>query len=160
MPLYRKKPIQIEAREVPDPHESPEAHRELWELAVWCGGEVINDAVDGRCILINTLEGQMKALPGAFVINTGDMMQVWSNDRYQAALHRVLASDDVERYSIPFFYNPMAGTTVEPLPSVVSAAQPAHYRPIDWSDFRSKRTDGDYADYGPEVQIAQYRIAS
>ena len=68
MPLYRKKPIQIEAREVPDPHESPEAHRELWELAVWCGGEVINDAVDGRCILINTLEGQMKALPGAFVI--------------------------------------------------------------------------------------------
>jgi hypothetical protein len=29
---------------------------------------------------------------------------------------------------------------------------------IDWSDYRGKRTDGDYADYGVEVQISQFRI--
>lgn len=68
MPIYRKKPVEIEAREVPDPHNSPEDHKAMWELAQWCGGEVINCAVDGRVIMINTLEGQMKALPGAFVI--------------------------------------------------------------------------------------------
>ncbi|MEM9209417.1 MAG: 2OG-Fe(II) oxygenase family protein, partial [Pseudomonadota bacterium] len=95
--------------------------------------------------------------PGAFVINTGDMMQVWSNDRYRAAIHRVLAMDEADRYSIPFFYNPDAGTEVRPLPSVVTDDAPARYRPVNWSDFRYKRTDGDYADYGTEVQISQYR---
>lgn len=121
---------------------------------------LLQDDVGGLQVYNEGLWYDVPPVQGALVINTGDMMQVWSNDRYQAAMHRVLASGDVERFSIPFFYNPMAGTTVEPLPSVVSAEQPAHYRPIDWSDFRSKRTDGDYADYGPEVQIAQYRIAS
>jgi isopenicillin N synthase-like dioxygenase len=94
---------------------------------------------------------------GAFVINTGDMMQVWSNDHYRAPIHRVLAMSETVRYSIPFFYNPRADAKVSPLPSVVTDDRPARYREIAWSDFRSKRTDGDYADYGSEVQIAQYR---
>jgi isopenicillin N synthase-like dioxygenase len=63
-----------------------------------------------------------------------------------------------DRYSIPFFYNPDAGTVVRPLPSVVGPQREARYRSINWSDFRYQRTDGDYADYGPEVQIAQFRI--
>lgn len=95
---------------------------------------------------------------GALVINTGDMMQVWSNDIYRAAMHRVLAMERRDRFSIPFFFNPAAGTIVEPLPSAVGEARPARYRPIDWSEFRGRRTDGDYADYGPEVQISQYRV--
>jgi len=95
---------------------------------------------------------------GAFVINTGDMMQVWSNDNYQAAMHRVLAMKSKDRYSIPFFFNPSATTVVSPLPTVVTRDRPARYREISWAEFRGRRTDGDYADYGPEVQIAQYRI--
>ena len=95
---------------------------------------------------------------GAFVINTGDMMQVWSNDTYQAATHRVLAMENCDRYSIPFFFNPAAGARVSPLPTVISDSRPGAYRPIDWAEFRGKRTDGDYADYGTEVQISQYRL--
>lgn len=87
------------------------------------------------------------------------MMQVWSNDRYTAAIHRVRAMDEVDRYSIPFFYNPSAETRVEPLTAAVRDGEPARYRPISWAEFRGQRTDGDYADYGPEVQIARYRIA-
>ena len=97
-------------------------------------------------------------VPGAFVINTGDMMQVWSNDFYYAAIHRVRAMDSRDRYSIPFFFNPAAATEVSPLPGVVSEERPARYRSISWSEYRGKRTDGDYADYGTEVQIAQFRI--
>jgi len=97
-------------------------------------------------------------VPGAFVINIGDMMQVWSNDLYKAAIHRGLPMRERARYSIPFFFNPAASTEVGPLPTAVSKARPARYRSINWSDFRGRRTDGDYADYGPEVQIAQFRI--
>lgn len=97
-------------------------------------------------------------VPGALVINTGDMMQVWSNDLYRAATHRVLAMHNRDRYSVPFFFNPAANSRVSPLPAVVSAERPRAYRTIDWAAFRARRTEGDYADYGSEVQIAQFRL--
>lgn len=100
----------------------------------------------------------IEPLPDALVVNTGDMMQVWSNDFYRAAIHRVLAMHRQDRYSIPFFFNPAAGTVVRPLPSTISEARPARYHSIHWSEFRSRRTDGDFADYGPEIQISQYRV--
>ena len=89
----------------------------------------------------------------AFVVNIGDMVQVWSNDRYRAPLHRVLAMESVDRYSFPFFHNPAYSTVVEPL-----KGEEPHYRPIHWGEFRRKRADGDFADYGSEIQISDYRI--
>jgi len=91
----------------------------------------------------------------AFVINIGDMVQVWSNDRYRAALHRVAAMDRVDRYSIPFFYNPSYDAKVVPF---APTDEREKYRAIDWGDFRRRRADGDYADVGREVQISDYAI--
>mgnify|MGYP001813575349 FL=1 len=119
---------------------------------------LLQDDVGGLQVFKDGYWHNVPPVPGAFVINTGDMMQVWSNDIYQAAVHRVLAMERRGRYSIPFFFNPSAKTNVSPLPSVVGDERPARYRTINWSEFRGRRTDGDYADYGPEVQISQYRI--
>jgi len=119
---------------------------------------LLQDDVGGLQVFKDGCWHDIPPIPGAFVINTGDMMQVWSNDVYQAAIHRVLAMEQTDRYSIPFFFNPSASTEVSPLSTVVSAARPARYSEISWSEFRGRRTDGDYADYGPEVQISQYRI--
>lgn len=94
----------------------------------------------------------------ALVINIGDMVQVWSNDRYQAALHRVITNTNEVRYSAPYFFNPAWETNYAPLPTTVDQANPPRYRPINWREFRNLRADGDYADYGDEVQIADYRI--
>ncbi len=93
---------------------------------------------------------------GAFVIYVGDMMQVWSNDHYPAALHRVRPIGGRARYSIPFFFNPTYDTDYAPLPSL--AGERPRYRAINWGMFRQLRTDGDFADYGREVQITDYRI--
>jgi isopenicillin N synthase-like dioxygenase len=97
--------------------------------------------------------------PDALVINIGDIVQVWSNDRYQAALHRVVASDRADRLSAPFFFNPAYATDYAPVPTTVDDAHPPRYRPINWGEFRSRRAAGDYADYGDEVQIAHYRVS-
>jgi isopenicillin N synthase-like dioxygenase len=94
----------------------------------------------------------------ALVINIGDMVQVWSNDRYRAALHRVVANSDRARFSAPFFLNPAYETRYAPLPTTVDARRPARYRPIEWGEFRTRRANGDYQDCGEEVQIDQYRI--
>ena len=96
--------------------------------------------------------------PGALVVNIGDIVQVWSNDRYKAALHRVVTHSEADRYSAPYFFNPSYATNYEPLPTTVDADHPARYRPINWLEFRRLRAAGDYADYGDEVQISDYRI--
>jgi isopenicillin N synthase-like dioxygenase len=85
------------------------------------------------------------------------MMQVWSNGKYKAPVHRVLANHSESRFSIPFFLNPSYTFVVEPLEDVTGGITPK-YRPILWGEFRSVRVQGDYADYGEEIQISQYEI--
>jgi isopenicillin N synthase-like dioxygenase len=99
----------------------------------------------------------VEPLAGALVVNLGDMLQVWSNDRYPAPLHRVLASATRDRVSAPFFYNPSYETLVAPLAATLSSDRPARYRPVPWGAFRARRAAGDYADLGEEVQVGQYR---
>ena len=118
---------------------------------------LLQDQVSGLQVYREGYWYDIPTVAGAMVINTGDMMQVWSNDIYKAAIHRVLAMDTRERYSIPFFFNPAADCKVCPLPSVVNTQNPGRYHAIEWGSFRGKRSDGDYADYGTEVQISQYR---
>ncbi|MCZ6881899.1 MAG: hypothetical protein O7F15_02685 [Gammaproteobacteria bacterium] len=118
---------------------------------------LLQDEVSGLQVYREGYWHNIPPVPGAMVINIGDMMQVWSNDTYHAAIHRVMAMDAITRYSLPFFFNPSASSRVRPLPTVVSEQQPSHYHTIEWSSYRGLRTDGDFADYGAEVQISQYR---
>ncbi len=96
--------------------------------------------------------------PGTFTINIGDVVQVWSNDDYTAPLHRVIANQDHERYSTAYFLNPPADFTYAPAPSTDVQSKP-RYRPILWGEFRQRRAAGDFANYGQEAQIADYRIS-
>ena len=96
----------------------------------------------------------------ALVVNIGDIVQVWSNDRYRAALHRVTTNTERDRYSVPFFLNPAYAAHYAPLPSTVDASHPPRYRPINWGEFRRLRTAGDYADQGEEVQISHYAVGA
>jgi len=93
----------------------------------------------------------------ALVVNIGDIVQVWSNDHYRAALHRVVTNQLKGRFSVPFFLNPAFETDYAPLPTMVDERNPPRYRSINWREFRSRRAAGDYADYGEEVQISQYQ---
>ena len=95
--------------------------------------------------------------PEALTINIGDIVQVWSNDRYTAPLHRVLANAKAERFSAPFFFNPDYRVDYAPLPGVVSKDAPARYRAINWGEFRAGRAAGDYANLGEEIQIEHFR---
>jgi isopenicillin N synthase-like dioxygenase len=93
----------------------------------------------------------------ALVVNIGDIVQVWSNDLYRAALHRVVTNAQKSRFSVPFFLNPSYETNYAPLPTMIDEKNPPRYRSINWREFRSRRAAGDYADYGEEVQISQYQ---
>lgn len=113
--------------------------------------------VPGLQVLHDGVWHLVPPVPGTFTINIGDVVQVWSNDGCPAPLHRVIANRDRERYSTAYFLNPPADFTYAPAPSTHTQSRP-HYRPILWSEFRQRRAAGDFANYGEEVQISDYRI--
>ena len=118
---------------------------------------LLQDEVGGLQVFAKDKWWDVEPMSDAFVINTADMMQVWSNDRYRAPLHRVVPITEKPRYSIPFFFNPSYESDCAPLESLIRHEDP-HYRPVNWGTFRQLRTDGDYADYGKEIQLDEYRI--
>ncbi|BBC34182.1 2-oxoglutarate-dependent ethylene/succinate-forming enzyme [Streptomyces graminofaciens] len=55
-------------------------------------------------------------IPGAFVVNLGELLEVATNGYLVATNHRVVSPPHaVERFSVPFFYNPRLDARVEPL---------------------------------------------
>ncbi len=61
---------------------------------------------DGDWIAVN-------ANPGSFVINFGEMLQMWTAGQVVATPHRVVGGSH-ERISVPFFFNPRFDTNVAP----------------------------------------------
>ena len=55
----------------------------------------------------------VNASPGTFIINFGEMLQMWSGGRVVATPHRVIGGDKA-RISIPFFFNPQHDVNVAP----------------------------------------------
>lgn len=56
-------------------------------------------------------------LEGALVVNFGGLLERWTGGAIRATRHRV-QSTSVERYSIPFFYEPRADAVIEALPGL------------------------------------------
>lgn len=70
-------------------------------------------------------------VPGCALVNTGDLMQRWTNDRFRSTLHRVLPIEGPrDRYSIALSMDPDAAVKVECLQSCVARNHPARYQPI------------------------------
>ncbi|MFC5665993.1 isopenicillin N synthase family dioxygenase [Kitasatospora misakiensis] len=56
-------------------------------------------------------------LPGAFVVNLGELLEVATNGYLKATNHRVVSPPGArERFSAPFFYNPRLDARIAPLP--------------------------------------------
>jgi hypothetical protein len=67
--------------------------------------------------------------PGTFVVNTGEMLAHYSNDRFVPTPHRVLNRGEHKRHAMPFFYGPNRHRVIGCVPSCVSADNPARYAP-------------------------------
>lgn len=66
----------------------------------------------------------------SYVVNLGDLIPRWSNDRYKSNPHRVVnKASDRPRYSIPFFYSPNYEARIEALPGTTSPDKPWAHTP-------------------------------
>mmetsp|Transcript_1668 Transcript_1668/g.2381 ORF Transcript_1668/g.2381 Transcript_1668/m.2381 type:complete len:312 (-) Transcript_1668:134-1069(-) len=70
-----------------------------------------------------------------FIINIGDLMMNWTNDKWISTLHRVIPHKDTmgrARMSIPFFHNPNPNVMIECIPGCYDSNgnNPPKYKPI------------------------------
>lgn len=65
-------------------------------------------------------------IEGAFVVNIGDMLEVWTNGVFRATAHRVRKVAE-ERYAFPFFAACDYWTVVEPAPQFTTPDRPARF---------------------------------
>lgn len=97
-------------------------------------------------------------IPGAFVVNTGEMLGRYSNDRFIATPHRVINDNNALRHAIPFFYGPGLNAVIAPVPTCVSADNPAKYEPLLYADHRRKLNMTNFAhrQKNPSVAPGEY----
>ncbi len=114
---------------------------------------LLQDEVSGLQVLRDGLWHDVAPVAGALTINIGDLVQVWSNDRFPAPVHRVRAMTRAERATAAWFFNPAYLAAIAP-----QTPEPKHYRPFTWGEFRARRAEGDFADYGTEAQVTDYRV--
>lgn len=84
---------------------------------------------------IFTPEGEWREVPpvaGAFVINIGDLMARWTNDRWVSTLHRVVNSDGsaARRQSLAFFHQPNWHQEIACIPSCLAPGATPRYEPV------------------------------
>lgn len=72
---------------------------------------------DAAGLEVETRDGEwvpVQAPPGGYVVNIGDLLQRWSNDRWVSTLHRVVGDGGApRRQSLVFFHNPRSDAVVE-----------------------------------------------
>ena len=72
-------------------------------------------------------------VPDALVVNTGELLKQWTNDRFVSVKHFVPPHQGPgDRYSIPFFFNANADWPMEVLPTCTDEANPPRYPPVSY----------------------------
>ena len=88
------------------------------------------------------------SVPGAILVNTGDLTERWSNDVFRSTKHRVrLPQGDKtqrDRYSIAFFCQPDADAEIACLPTCHSEHNPPKYPPIKSGEYLLSRLQATY----------------
>lgn len=67
----------------------------------------------------------------AYVVNTGSYMEVLSNSRFPATVHRAFGNNRSERFSLPFFFNPDPDSTIVPHPKLLAPGEKPGFEPQD-----------------------------
>ncbi|XP_077210058.1 gibberellin 3-beta-dioxygenase 1-like [Tasmannia lanceolata] len=74
-------------------------------------------------------------LPGALVVNIGDLLHILSNGRFRSTLHRAVVNRTHHRLSIAYLWGPPTNIKLSPFSKLVTDYHPPLYRPVTWTEY-------------------------
>jgi isopenicillin N synthase-like dioxygenase len=83
-------------------------------------------------------------IPDTYVLNVGDMLARWTNERFVSTPHRVINRSGRDRYSLPYFFDPGMDARIECLPTCTDAAHPPRHAPVRYGDYLMERLNKNY----------------
>ncbi|XP_047046720.1 jasmonate-induced oxygenase 4-like [Lolium rigidum] len=103
-----------------------------------------DDNVEGTQVRKGDSWVTVQPVPGSFLVNVGDQIQILSNGRYRSVEHRALANSDEDRHTIAFFCNPRGDLPIAPASELVHPESLALYqKAVTFNDYRKYiRTKG------------------
>jgi isopenicillin N synthase-like dioxygenase len=84
-------------------------------------------------------------VPGAFVVNLGDMLERMTAGRYRSTPHRVRNTGGADRLSMPLFLDPAWDADVRPIPG--PTAKDRAHDTDRWDGASVHEWSGTYGDY-------------
>jgi len=93
--------------------------------------------------------------PGAFIMNVGDALAVWTNNYWKSTIHRVvptMAPGGTPRRSIALFQDGNFDTPLSVLPQFVTKDKPAKYAPTTLGEHVTNKISGGRTFEVPDVQ--------
>ena len=105
-------------------------HTDFGVLTVLCQDEIGGLEIRRR----DGAWAAMPPIPGALVVNIGDLLERWSNRRYRSTVHRVINASGRERLSLVLAYDPNFETLVDPRAFCAEGEAPCD-EPITCGDY-------------------------
>jgi isopenicillin N synthase-like dioxygenase len=144
--LFRKPLAQLRLLRYPPQNIFPSG------LAVGCGEHTDYGAIsllsqDAPGLEVQSKSGEwveVDVIPGAFVINIGDLMARWSNDLLKANLHRVINRRNSLRHTAAFFLDPDYDAVIRCVDSCIPAGERPAYDPIVFGQYNEAKLDATF----------------
>jgi isopenicillin N synthase-like dioxygenase len=83
-------------------------------------------------------------IQNTFVLNVGDMLARWTNDRFVSTPHRVINRSGGDRYSMPYFLDTGMDAQITCLPGCATVDRPAQYPPVRFGDYLMERLNKNH----------------
>ena len=119
------------------------AHTDYGTVTALLTSDASSDASGGSAggleVLVDDCWCAAPVVADSFVINLGDAMARWTNDRWRSTLHRVVTPSTglgamSRRQSIAFFHNANWDAVIECIPSCLAADDTPRYTPVTAGD--------------------------